>query len=207
MKKIKEETPWIRAIDLLHDRMIAEHNDNDLAVEAGGEAWQITSYKYSSTRHRLTVEFDGGEFYLVFEYLERYERLCVEAWQDRRMISYDTEPSSDDEGRDEDSVMVLKLTYLPKVKGRSRSEKSLMMRDEESYFLFARKGEVAFFAFLLGKLEEYAGISPETLFDFRSALEYARKKETLWDAFQLMKRGMSDSWSQTAKDWDTLSDC
>lgn len=103
--------------------------------------------------------------------------------------------------------MVLQLTFLPKIKGRNKAEKGLMLRDEGNSFMFARQAEAAFFAFLVGKLEEYAGLAPRAIFDFRSALEYARKQETLLTAFQLMKKGMADSWSKTAKDWDTLSDC
>ncbi len=195
---------WMIAVDNM-EKLIYKCYDSDEAFEAGGEAWTITGYKYSLERHRLTVEFDSGDFFLIFEYSETNQMLTVSAWQDRRIISDDTGPDTDDEGRDDDSVLVLQLIYMPKIKGRTKATKSLMIRDEEFSFQYITLGQMALVTFLIGRLEEYAGLKPEKVFNFRSALAYVKKRQTLVDAFALMRTGLVAPWHQIAKDWDTLS--
>ena len=195
---------WMIAVDNM-EKLIYKCYDNDKAFEAGGEAWTITGYKYSLERHRLTVEFDSGEVLLIFEYSETNQMLTVSAWQDCGIGSDDTGPDSDDDGRNEDSVLVLQMVYKLKTEGRTKPEKTLMLRDDMFSFRFITPGQMALVIFLIGRLEKYAGFKTKKHFNFRSALEFIRKRQTLADAFALMRTGLVDPWQQAAKDWDTLS--
>ncbi len=195
---------WMIAVDNM-EKLIYKCYDNDKAFEAGGEAWTITGYKYSLERHRLTVEFDSGEVLLIFEYSETNQMLTVSAWQDCGIGSDDTGPDSDDDGRNEDSVLVLQMVYKLKTESRTKPEKTLMLRDDMFSFRFITPGQMALVIFLIGRLEKYAGFKTKKHFNFRSALEFIRKRQTLADAFALMRTGLVDPWRQAAKGWNTLS--
>ena len=202
-----EETAWIHAIAHLYRCVTSDDDEKVVSIESGGEIWEVTNSKYSAVRHRLSIEFDGGDFYVVLEYSAPNQMLNVRAWQDRRMTSDDTKPSADDEGLDKYSVCVLQMVYLPKVGLRPKSEKGLKLRDSGDLLCFAHLEQVALFAYLVGVLEEHVGIETEKRFDFQSACLYAKEQQVLLAAFRMLKRGMMDLWEDLRQDCDTLSDC
>jgi hypothetical protein len=205
-KTTDEEQAWMNAIDLLH-LAISSDDERTVSIDAGDEVWTITNYKYSAARHRLTVEFDDGDFYVIVEYAIQTQMLIVKAWRDCRMRSDSTEPETDNDDSDDDSVFVLRLFYLLSGDIRKQSKKILTFRDGESITFSARPAQVALFARLVGMLEEYAGLGTEKLFDFRSACKYAEEQQTLLTAFRLMKKGMFDAKKRLCRDWDTLNVC
>ena len=206
IKKVRDTSKaWITGVERL-SWLIDDYYEKENAIVVSDEAWTITGYKYSVERYRLTVEFDTGDFLLIVEYSKKNQMLTVTAWTDRRIISDETGPEYDDDGRDEDSVRVLQLVYMPKVCGRSRNESGLMLRDPECGFDFARPKQVTLFAHLVGKLEEFAERPRSKPFEFRPVLEYAKRQQVLLDSFKLMRRGLVDAREEMRKDWDTLSD-
>jgi hypothetical protein len=137
MAAIKKKEPelWMIAIDNMNTLVTKCCQDRE-SFKVGGEFWQITNYKYSLERHRLTVELDGGEFLLIFKYSSHKQRLTVSAWQNREYGSDKTGPEYDDEGRNDDSVLVLEMTYSPRIGVRKTAERKLMIRDEMFSFQF-----------------------------------------------------------------------
>ncbi len=200
-----EAERWAHAVDVM-EILVSRCYDNDETLEAGGEFWNITGIKYSRERHRLTLEIDNGDLLLIFEYSHRNQMLTVSAWQDRELGSDETGPDSDDEGRNDDSVLVLQLVYMPKVKGRAKATKSLMIRDEEFSFQYITLGQMALVTFLIGRLEEYAEFKNGEIFTFRKTLEFVKKRQTLVDSFEMMREALVEPWKEIENDWDTLSD-
>lgn len=203
-KHIDTPEAWIAGITALHDRFITDCFEACDDIDIDGESWAITQFKLSGERHRLSIEFDNGDFYMIVEYSRDDEILIVSAWTDRRMTNWNTEPADDDEGLDEDSVRVLQLGYLPRVASRHRAKRKLDIYDPACDFDFARPEHVSLFAFIVGKLEESASFPLEKPFDFRSAKRYVEQQKTLLESHMLMRQGMVESWHAVAKDWDAM---
>ena len=79
-KKCDTSKTWIAGIQAFHDRFIKENHDQDQTIEAGGESWTITEFQYSVERHRLAVEFDGGDLFVIVEYVEQSQTLTVSSF-------------------------------------------------------------------------------------------------------------------------------
>lgn len=203
-KHIDTPEAWIAGISALHDRFITDYFEAGDDIESDGEKWSITQFKYSEERHRLSIEFDNGDIYMIVEYSRAYETLIVSAWADRRMTNWGTEPDNDDEGLDEDSVRLLHLSYLPKVESRHQAERRFDIYDPACSFDFAQPEHVSLFAFMVGKLEESALFPLARPFDFRSAKRYVEQQKISLEAHMLMRQGMVDSWYAAEKDWDVL---
>jgi hypothetical protein len=65
-------------------------------------------------------------------------------------------------------------------------------------------GQMSLVAFLVGRLEEYAGFTKPRIFKFYSVLEFVKQRQTLVDAFEMMRVALVTPWKLNAVEWDTF---